>query len=127
MVSVTLCQRKVIALIDTGAQLTFASEKIFQLVPELHKYKLQKSKIGQVLTADEGKLNVNGVIEVPAFIDDKYVRLNIHIVENLNRELILGVDFLKRYQAVIDFSSRRMKLKGEWEIAVFGKVEGFSV
>ena len=80
-------------LIDTGASITVAPMRLLDLIPELRKYPILKSRYSCVQTAGKGKLNVVGFMKIPAYVGNKRVMLNVNLVDILTHGLILGLDF----------------------------------
>ena len=99
------------ALIDTGADISVISEKMYK--------KLQKKRKiipnSQVLQGAGGApLHVKGITEITFKLGNKEYSQKCYVIKEASRNLILGVDFLKKNQARIYFDLEKLRLNNEY-------------
>ena len=110
------------SLIDTGATINAISAKLVNS-HHLLKQKLTPlpSTTRRVATAcDKSKITLTGIIEVEILIFDRAFTTKLHVADNLQDHVILGVPFLKQAQMLIAYDAQGMyvtfnstlKLKG---------------
>ena len=99
------------ALIDTGADISVMSER-------MHKKLRNKSGIKPVSQALQGAggkpLKVKGVTNLSFQLGKKEYNQKFYVVKEASRNLILGIDFLKKNQARIYFDLEKLRLNGEY-------------
>ena len=92
------------ALLDTGADVSILSNQFFK---KLQGKGFQLKSAGVKLRAASGAfLQVLGSIRLRFEVQGKCFRQTFIIVENLNRDCILGRDFLANYNCIIDLGDR---------------------
>ena len=124
VINVSVSNHNVSAIIDTGAAITVAPMRIMSHIPGLRRCKIQTSNYSAIKLADDRQIPIKGVINAVVYVAGKKTVMSIHLVENLKQRLIIGVDFLTKYRAVIDVANKRLKLRSA--LTVKAK-QGFSV
>ncbi|CAF4309883.1 unnamed protein product [Didymodactylos carnosus] len=62
-------------------------------------------------TANNGQLNISGMIKLPITIDNTQVQLNTFIIEDLCTDLLLGGDFCDKYHVNINYGDKHLTIK----------------
>lgn len=102
---VRLQNRKVEALIDTGADISVISEEYLFENPHLLQ-SFRRIKPFVVRAANAGALDIVGMTTATVTLGRKSYFWNFIVIGNLKRDLILGSDFLHYIRANIDFYNR---------------------
>jgi hypothetical protein len=90
------------ALFDTGADVSCVSQRVFDRLNQEQLRKLHlPDDFRQVVSAGNNNLKITGFFEIPFVIDGHTFWHPTIIVDGLNSEVILGVDFLHRYEVSI--------------------------
>ena len=95
---------EVSGLLDTGAMKTFISRELIHQVPEhqvLQHTKAEKLQI-QLLNCEE--VQSKGKVALKANIEKLHVTFKVHIL-NITYCLILGMDFIKHFGAMLDYTN----------------------
>src|SRR6266542_216940 len=96
------------AVLDTGANVLIVT------LPVVKKLRLtmgmpDRSKI---ITVDQTKKNIIGIIrDAPLSIQDARVSVNLLVIEALEDNLLLGTDWMDRYQADISFYKKELRFR----------------
>lgn len=121
-IKIDICGLNCFALIDTGADISVACPSIIDKLDRV--VKVEKSDKASILTADNSKIDISGVIKVPILIGEVTAYVKFYLVPGIEPSIILGVDFLKSKGAVIDFVNktvsidRRRQLLAQTDITV---------
>ena len=98
-------------LIDTGADVSLISEKMYTKIK--HKSKLQPTN--QVLQgAGESSLTVKGITEITFRLGKSEYTHKCYVIKGASRNMIIGMDFLKKHKAVIYINLEKLKLHDEY-------------
>ena len=98
-------------LVDSGSELTLLSERIYHQL----KYKPRLARRNVALkSANDSALRVLGAVELPIKIHGIALRQEFLVVADLNRNLILGRDFLVQNKARLYFDFNKMKLNNAY-------------
>ena len=99
----------VLSLIDTGAQISLISESIFKKIDS--SLVLEKHKPEIILRGVTGhELKTIKRVFIKFKIGTKLLTHEFHVVKNLNKSIILGIDFLNSHKAKLDFSKRTLAI-----------------
>ena len=98
-------------LIDTGASLTLISKKVYDLINHNSRPKLQESA-QKVFNASGGILTQYGKAEFCISIGNSETLISA-IVTDITVDGILGLDFLKKGNGVINLQTNTLQLNGE--------------
>ena len=99
------------ALVDSGADVSVMSEKMYQRL----KPKSKLRQVSQVLQGAGGRpLKVKGVTELAFSLGKQHFLQTCYVISDASRNLILGVDFLKKHKARIYFDLEKLRLNGEY-------------
>lgn len=99
---------KVHTLIVTGAEVTLISERLWARLPiQWRPEALRiKGKRFSLQTADGSMLRHSGVVRLPIMICKVTQQIDCTIVADLQRDFLLGSDFLEQAKATTDFDTR---------------------
>jgi predicted aspartyl protease len=97
-------------LIDTGAQLTLISKRMYDLLNHNSRPKLQESA-HKVFNASGGILIQYGKAEFCISVGNSETLISA-IVTDITVDGILGLDFLKKENGVINLQSNTLQLNG---------------
>ena len=113
-IQVSIFSRKVVVLIDTGSDITCVSESFYnaikqqQYVPELPVTNFNIS-----VAAGKKTIGIRKKLMLPIKFWKFELDYTYLVVPGLTTEIIIGVDFLKKYGGVIDFRHETFELCGE--------------
>ena len=102
------------ALIDTGASISCISQsllyKLLSTSDDLQHEKLASSAFSNV-TGVGGELHkIKGTVQLKVKIKNQIFIQDFHVLDELHQNLIIGMDFLKHFKAVIDMISQTLTL-----------------
>jgi transposase InsO family protein len=96
--SILLDNRVIKATLDSGSDLSLISEEVIgnSLVSE--------TKV-RILAADGNQIKIIGILKNKIVkINGTEIKVNLIVCKNLNRQCILGIDFLQNNNVILDFS-----------------------
>ena len=97
-----LDQKEVDMLVDSGSSISLIQES----VATAYSRQIERAPKGLELTSAEGKeIPVLGCITLPLCLGKLRVNHNFVVVHSLISPVILGIDFLQKYNLVLDFTS----------------------
>jgi predicted aspartyl protease len=99
--------KKFNALIDTGAQSTLISDKLIKEM-NLGHYIDKESKIKMNGLTSNTICNKIHFMKIK-ILEDEYI-VNFYVLEKCSNSIVLGMNFLIRYNAVIDIKNKKIKL-----------------
>ena len=98
--------KRVNALFDSGASTTFIRNDLAN--------ELGLSRFQEVSTYLANRSGSKGILtEVTILINNMSVPTRAIIVDDLDRQLIIGVDFMQTIKSFLDFTSDRLRFKDE--------------
>ena len=101
--------KKTNALVDTGSQLTLASNTFFQK-SEFKSQTLAAPDYDLIKGVGGNLLQIIGKISLPIQINHKTFNTYVHIVKGLSQSVIIGLDFLEKHNAQINLGSRTIDI-----------------
>ena len=87
---------KLKCLFDTGADVSCIKTSTFAET-KLSKVPFQKQKHNSFKAAGGQKLQISGKVQLPITIDNKLVQHPFFLIDNLNEDCILGIDFITNH------------------------------
>ncbi|CAF0859482.1 unnamed protein product [Brachionus calyciflorus] len=105
-ITVRINDKEIDTLVDTGAQTSFVS---FAYASKENFKREEIKNCKNWVTANGTPLEVNGQTSLEFYIGTKLVKGDFVIAKNLSSNLILGVDFLKANNCIIDFRQNLLK------------------
>ena len=100
------------ALVDTGANISCLSFKMYTKYGFDKLFPLRKSPMPCVTGVGGSVINVLGIATLPLHINRLQLFHSFYVLERMNHSLILGVDFLKEQNATINFKDNVLSLQG---------------
>ena len=104
-----ICTIKMEAVIDTGSAKTMISHvNAYSLGVPISTLETDES----FFTANGDILHVLGQIELSFICDKKQYTSKVYVANGLQVDMLLGLEFLQHHQAIINFQTGNIKLKG---------------
>ena len=100
------------AIVDTGAEVTVLSERLYNIFPDNMKPKLQKAKRGLVVAEVGREMKTCGVIDVEFKIGEKHFIWPVYVA-SIRDEILLGCDLIDKMDITLN-TKRRLQLGEEW-------------
>jgi hypothetical protein len=101
-------------LYNTGADISCMSKEVFcQLPPPPHPTKLEGEPAPKFKSAGGQPLPVQGRYEFRIRISTKFLEHQFYVIPDLNELLILGIDFIQRYQFLYCPKNRSFAWEGQ--------------
>ena len=92
------------ALIDTGADISCISNKLFTNATSQQELNIEKSRHSHIIGVGNAQLKVIGKVTLPITFGDQTILQPCHIIEDLHHGIILGQDFLDSKHVTINSS-----------------------
>ena len=105
------------AMLDTGAQISCMSYDVFKKSGLSEQFELQSSDLEYVLGVSGTPVKVMGTAEVPLTICKLELIQKFYIFEKFRQPIILGVDFLVRQKAKVNFENYTLEIQGGMTVA----------
>ena len=102
-VNVELGEIKSRALVDTGASLCFINKRLFDKLAKGDKCTHVRRSNMSVLLADGNAIRVEQSALISFKIKGVDLRERFHVLPELNRPMVLGVNFLRKYRGRVSF------------------------
>jgi hypothetical protein len=99
-------------LVDSGTQISCINER-FLNATSFRNYKANKSMVKSIIGAEGINHVVKGQINLPLNFDGKVIYQYFQIIPELRNSLILGMDFLKANQALINIGQKELILNNK--------------
>ena len=127
--------RTVSALCDLGSSINLMSYKLYSSLPKQCKSHLISINHGTIALANNQTIDIDGISTIACTIRGKQYDFDVYILQETSHPLILGVEFFKTNDVVLDFSNssvtldakimsmERISLPPNSESIVYGKVE----
>ena len=124
IISVQTCGLSFDSLVDTGADISIISEKLFRQIPiDRRPQKLPHSPLS-LSTACGGTLQCRGRYLFPLVVQGRTCLQPVFVVSNLNTPALLGIDFIHEHGLLYDGKSRQIKFSHDHKVAAISKWEG---
>ena len=107
---VTMGKQKFRTLVDTGAECSLMHRRIYDQLK--NKPKLNKRKVS-LQSANGSELICDGCITVQICIGGTEMSQDFYVIRDLNRNLILGLDWLKQNNVRIYFDLKCLRINGK--------------
>ena len=105
------------ALVDTGSPVCLLdSYYLHKVVKFPNEVKFKNPRFRDLGGINGGSLEVLGDINVFVRVASKQVAMTLTVVKGMTFDLVIGRDFLKAQNAVIDFSSQSLKLENNMKV-----------
>ena len=110
------------ALIDTGAGVSAISQDTFCKLQKIRSINVDKSKTSHIQLADGSLVKTQGNVTLQIKIDQGTYEENFCILPELGQDIILGMPFLTKYSAKLNFSQKCMILPSEFPAKSMSKI-----
>ena len=100
-------------LIDLGAMLSYITLDVVES-NKLKKLKHTKSWLVQLATCTKRKV-VDFISDFEFNLDGQNIRTNLNILPLGSYDMIIGMDWLEKNKAVLDFYAKTLKYKNEYD------------
>ena len=98
------------ALIDTGADVSGISQRMVEIDPRLRQY-IHRREPRICVSVNKTPLRSPYSLLLPIHIERGVVHQELHVIPNLIHPLLLGVDFLKKNKAILNFGNDTITLE----------------
>ena len=105
------------AMLDTGAQISCMSYDVYKKSGLSEQFELQSSDLEYVLGVSGTPVKVMGTAEVPLTICKLELIQKFYIFEKFRQPIILGVDFLVKQKAKVNFENYTLEIQGGMTVA----------
>jgi hypothetical protein len=106
---VYICERKFVALVDTGADRSFMNYDVLALLPSSLRQKFVAKK-EMCICANKSKIEILGSIDIPFVFNGTKFRETFMVLPHASNDLFLGLTFLKKYSVTLQFVANSMKI-----------------
>ena len=113
MIEVGIGKTKTIAILDTGADISIMSEKLYKKLPKHVVGNLQASRLPEITGVTGHKLTDLGSVKVKIELGKAQCTVNFEIIRGISRNLLLGSDLLGQTKAKLDYEQRTLKIGDE--------------
>lgn len=113
---VAILDHEVLALLDSGASLTFIGKPGFNLVSRLG-FRLDESNVSNCIVANGSTCKCIGTVTFPVSVENRVCLVKASVVPELPHELILGIDFWSKMGIIPDIRNNSWYFANE-ELAV---------
>ena len=100
------------ALVDTGATVSVLNDKIYRKVRLIGDMKEKRRRHTELFAADETPMQVTGDFEIELKLNGLRMPLIVSVVKNLGYDLLLGMDFFRATEAVVNVKTNTLDLLG---------------
>ncbi|GFW47699.1 retrovirus-related Pol polyprotein from transposon opus [Trichonephila clavipes] len=118
-VPILLSETFITALWDTGAEKSFISEEVYR---KYFSYRPRQKTKDRVVTAQGAPCCYLGRVELQIRIREFQKTWEFHILNNMQYQCILGIDFMKESKLILDFDQKSLIIPGD-QIKQLPKVE----
>ena len=108
-VQISILNKQVEAVCDSGASVSCLGEKIFNQINESHQVKIQPSTT-RLSSANQMAIQIKGTVSVPIKIGAKMYEHTFYILIEAASDCLLGLDFLERNKCDALFSEGKLKI-----------------
>ena len=111
-VPVTIFEVTVDAIIDSGAEVTVLSQRVFNSLPEDRRPMLQKAEKGLIVAEENRVMPADGVALLPLILGQSVFKWSVYIAP-ITDDLLLGCDLLDAKDITIN-TRKGLLIDGKW-------------
>ena len=108
-VQISISNKQVEAVCDSGARVSCLSEKLFKQINENHQVKIQPSTT-RLSSANQMPIQIKGTVSVPIKIGPKTYEHTFYVLIEAASDCLLGLDFLETNNCDALFSESKLKI-----------------
>ena len=108
-VQISILNKQVEAVCDSGASVSCLSEKLFNQINEIYQVKKQPSKT-RLSSANQMPIQIKGTVSAPIKIDPKTYEHAFYVLIEAASGCLLGLDFLHTSKCDALFSEGKMQI-----------------
>lgn len=101
-IPVTIASKDVFSLLDTGSQVSFISPALFQTLKDSLTIEMMHSQYSQAVGVGNEKHAILGATTLQIQLADAQFEHTFHILQGVKYNMILGLDFIKMHNLIID-------------------------
>lgn len=126
---------KIAGLVDTGSSINVISKTLYNTISDKHKLSFEQLSDSEIRLANDGTIKVNGIAKIQVTINQNQEVMETYILTSTSHPLIIGTEYLREHNIVLDFSSfscnqksvpvktkKRIDIEPNTEYLTFGKV-----
>ena len=110
-------KKQVDCMVDTGADVTLLSSKIWDHIKE--KLELENITAQRVVGVKDSLLQIRGTAEVQLQLQTEQFDVQVILVDGLATDMVLGKDFLQENRCVVDVGNNTLHLRNRDVILTF--------
>ena len=103
---------KLKAVVDTGAEVTISSERVYNSLPDKCKLPLEQAETKLVVAEADKSMRTEGVVNPKFIIGDKEVEWPMYVAP-IQDDILLGCDFLDMKDITVS-TKRGLEMDGKW-------------
>ena len=123
-VQISILNKQVEAVCDSGASVSCLSEKHFNQIKENHQVKIQPSTT-RLSSANQMPIQIKGTVSVPIKIGSKTYEHTFYVLIEAASDCLLGLDFLETNKCDALFSERKLKIDRNTLVPLYRKQFSF--
>ena len=124
-VQISILNKQVEAVCDSGASESCRSEKLFNQIKEIHQVKIQPSTT-RLSSANQMPIHIKGTVSVPIRIGPKKYEHTFYALIEAASDCLLGLDFLETNNCDSLFSEGKLKNDRNTLVPVYKKQSSFN-
>lgn len=95
----------VAALVDTGSSINVISKNLYDSIPEQFKLSFKHLSSSEIRLANNQLIRIEGVASLQIQVPQGTHIVEVYILRNTSHPLILGTNYLRENNIVLDFSN----------------------
>lgn len=104
-------------LVDSGSEVTLVEESVADVGhPEWRKWVQAADKMGQLVSVSGDPILCLGIVSFPVVLGKFTCQITARVVKGCNSQMILGMDFLKAWDCVIDLAANYLSIGSHWQV-----------
>eukprot|EP00918_Siedleckia_nematoides_P004059 GHVU01009141.1.p1 GENE.GHVU01009141.1~~GHVU01009141.1.p1 ORF type:complete len:172 (-),score=0.90 GHVU01009141.1:480-995(-) len=114
-ININIFGQNYLALIDTSAHISCITVRLYNNIQALHNLPIGGSDYTNLMLATGGVVQIKGQIMIQAILGNKNemrCNLKFNVVQNLQHDIVLGQDFLRDYNVVMNYGDHSLILQG---------------
>ena len=126
------------ALVDTGSSINVISKNLYDSISDSLKLSFEQLNEPEIRLANNDTIRISGVTRINSFVNEQEEILELFILPVTSHPLILGTEYLKNHNIVLDFtdftynerkiqiqSNKKLVIEPNTELVTFGKLPSY--